>query len=88
MRGRTGRRERAGVVERAEVPIDALRGVAAQRGDVSLGPIDKASLDHVHACYLAVAAELDGMLAPAAVQRGNGGEQRGHGLAVRTHRLQ
>jgi predicted acetyltransferase len=54
--------ERAGVVERAEVPIDALRGVAAQRGDVSLGPIDKASLDHVHACYLAVAAELDGML--------------------------
>jgi len=36
--------ERAGVVERAEVPIDALRGVAAQRGDVSLGPIDNVFL--------------------------------------------
>jgi predicted acetyltransferase len=54
--------ERAGVVEWAELPIDALRWVKPASAQVSLGPIDKSSLDDVHACYLAVASETDGML--------------------------
>jgi len=54
--------ERAGVVEWAELPIDALRWVKRPLAQVSLGPIDKSSLDDVHACYLAAAAEIDGML--------------------------
>ncbi|MDT7724341.1 MAG: hypothetical protein QOI21_917 [Actinomycetota bacterium] len=54
--------ERAGVVEWAEMPIDTLRWVEKTCGEVSLSPIDKSSLDDIHACYLAAASGIDGML--------------------------
>jgi predicted acetyltransferase len=54
--------ERAGIVEWAELPIDALRWVKRPSREVSLGPIDKSALDEVHACYLAAASGIDGML--------------------------
>ncbi|WP_370946356.1 enhanced intracellular survival protein Eis [Amycolatopsis sp. cg5] len=50
--------EQSGVVEHADIPVDAFR--ALPESPVSLGPIDKTAFDAITACYRATA--VDGLL--------------------------
>ncbi|MFE3779764.1 enhanced intracellular survival protein Eis [Amycolatopsis sp. NPDC059090] len=50
--------EQSGVIEHAEVPVDAFRSIPPS--PVSLAPVDKVSFDDLNACYRATA--VDGLL--------------------------